>query len=522
MDEPDGIMMIRTGLDDIIKAASVELCRLQDTECRSPRDKVGVYVAVHKLIVDGLSSLPSIPMKKDGIPTGVGTVNSSQDEQGSHEVEMSDTLDRTGIHHDPVTMDRTLPMSSPFRPVEKDRPSASDLLDAIHTNLIDPPALPAEDSEHVQPQSPDLRKLNLTRPNSSSADLILPILIYLIIKSNPNRLKSNLNYVNRFRYQRLVTGETDYCLVNFNVSCEFIKNFSTLDGRETNPTPNLSQTAAPRDPTGEVSNLDSHHQIGKTGYGTFPSTFKDSREKSSNNTEVEEAFMAASRAVGGVLLGGYQKVISGSLLDASVAKLGLTGGARSAPRTLEDVKKLIASGSGGRRENNMSSWSSRVGLLRRNINAESSDSSHRNSRGIDVATSNASNAVTRLSSLFQNSPGPSNALHNKSDSVITSQSDDDRVSIGQRLSSLPGLARLGYQSTRSKEVLNHEGVHNDEVYGYVGKDIRHGASERSTEQGPIERFERCELSDQLLMSDIPTLLADYQRLSRIGRAAGIW
>jgi hypothetical protein len=79
MDDPDGIMTIRTGLEDIIKTASVgkshidpvsgssfllsawalrnhdstELARLDDSECRSPRDKVGVFVTVHKLIVGG-------------------------------------------------------------------------------------------------------------------------------------------------------------------------------------------------------------------------------------------------------------------------------------------------------------------------------------------------------------------------------------------------------------------------------------------------------------------------------------
>ncbi|KAH9451437.1 hypothetical protein Pst134EA_025391 [Puccinia striiformis f. sp. tritici] len=516
MDDPDGITAIRTGLDEIIKAASIELSRLQDSECRSPRDKVGVYVTVHKLIVDGLSSLPPIPMKREGIPTGVATA--AQDGVNSNEVEMSQTLDRTGILADTATMDRTLPMSTTLRPLPKDQASASDLMDAMHTSLIDLPEPPSANPDDVQLRVPDSSQPTIPRPNSSSADLILPILIYLIIKANPNNLISNLNYANRFRYQRLVKGETDYCLVNFSVSCEFIKNFVGLDGFEALPT---TPTRATRQETPKGSIQGS--------YGTFTSSGKRTREKT-GNSEVEDALIAASRAVSGVLMGGYQKVISSSLLDAPAARLGLAGGTRTGPRTLEDVKKLIGSGSGGKREGNMSVWSNRVGLLRRNptTNDRQPDSSQTNALSIDT-TGNGSNTVKRLSSLFHNTSPVASSGHTP---IYPSQADEDRVSISQRLSHLPGFGRLGHQASQSKESINFKGTQIDESNaGGISDNIsiftadralNHHHHHQKEEGGPIERLERCENSDHLLISDVPILLADYQRLCKIGRDAGLW
>ncbi|KAA1100660.1 hypothetical protein PGTUg99_012341 [Puccinia graminis f. sp. tritici] len=579
MDDPDGIITIRNGLDEIIKTASIELSRLEDGECRSPRDKVGVYVTVHKLIVDGLSSLPPIPMKKEGIPAGVITAGQlSQDQSiNSNEVEMSHTLDRTGIPTDTTTttmmmMDRTLPMSTPLRPLPKDQASASELLDAMHTSLIDDPPVPppsAPPAQDLHPRSPDPAKLNKPRPNSSSADLILPILIYLIIKANPNRLISNLNYVNRFRYQRLIKGETDYCLVNFSVSCEFIKNFVGLDGSE-NFQSQQSMTI-PAVAGRSVEQAEGSTSRGRAGYGTFPSPIKRGREKT-GNSEVEVALIAASRAVGGVLMGGYQKVISSSLLDGSAAKLGLVAGgggvARSAPRTLEDVKKLIGSGVAGRREagNSGGGWGTRVGLLRRHQSSTTvtPDGDHL----VDSPSSLASNPVKRFSSLFHtnnqpasllSAPPVSSTLLPPTSSASVSASDlgeDDKgsSSIGQRLSHLSGFRKLqthqlsallpskSHESLTLRPSLNGPSIITlffwrkdntdlgkivvfleESVGAACGTDMIDDEEHRTAQQsGPIERLERCVNSDQLMLSDVPLLLADYQRLARIGRRAGLW
>jgi hypothetical protein len=59
---------------------------------------------------------------------------------------------------------------------------------------------------------------------SYSADLILPILIYCVVQSNPQRLASHLTFIQRCRAESLMRGEAGYCLVNFHAVCEFVEH----------------------------------------------------------------------------------------------------------------------------------------------------------------------------------------------------------------------------------------------------------------------------------------------------------
>ncbi|GAC98837.1 hypothetical protein PHSY_006432 [Pseudozyma hubeiensis SY62] len=82
----------------------------------------------------------------------------------------------------------------------------------------------AETKEEAAP-SPASKKTG----DSTSADLILPILIYSIVCSNPSHLASNLLYIQRFRAESLVQGETSYCLVNVQAAVAFLENVDVKD-----------------------------------------------------------------------------------------------------------------------------------------------------------------------------------------------------------------------------------------------------------------------------------------------------
>jgi hypothetical protein len=100
-------------------------------------------------------------------------------------------------------------------------------------------------------------------PSSSSADEILPTLIYTLITSADLELNvvSNLNFIQRFRASNKVDGESAYCLVNLEAAISFLEtvDLSSLRADElpegppkTNSrpaTPNIDKNTPPQPST---------------------------------------------------------------------------------------------------------------------------------------------------------------------------------------------------------------------------------------------------------------------------------
>ena len=60
-------------------------------------------------------------------------------------------------------------------------------------------------------------------PTPVSGDIILPLMIFAVVKANPSHFVSHLLYTQRFRNQR-VGGEESYCLVNLMAVADFLEN----------------------------------------------------------------------------------------------------------------------------------------------------------------------------------------------------------------------------------------------------------------------------------------------------------
>ncbi|KAK3653682.1 hypothetical protein LTR56_004538 [Elasticomyces elasticus] len=123
-------------------------------------------------------------------------------------------------------------------------------------------------------------------PSSSSADEVLPTLIYTLITSPPEGINvvSNLNFIQRFRASTKVDGEAAYCLVNLEAAISFIEtvDLSSLRADELPEGPAKSGSR-PSTPTTEKP-LPAQPTPARTLQPTVSPLSATSPELSQNNT----------------------------------------------------------------------------------------------------------------------------------------------------------------------------------------------------------------------------------------------
>ncbi|KAF4569894.1 hypothetical protein EYR36_009696 [Pleurotus pulmonarius] len=273
-------------LNLVVKACGETLTQL-DVACRSPGDKAAVLVAAHKVVVDGLSKLPPIRLKSQAesrtpstLPTPIrdkplsglpitesplaephepSTAHTEPEGEPSSSTQgASPTIlltDADALSSVPVAAAVPLPdeedsASAPQEEKEeKEKSALSDPQAEGDSDKPAPPALPPRTEPSRLSFSPEPRK----EPTPVSGDVLLPMVIFSVVKANPPHLVSHLLFTQRFRNQS-VGGEESYCLINLLAVAEFLENVDLAalglnDVNKVMSTADLTPLPVPRSPS---------------------------------------------------------------------------------------------------------------------------------------------------------------------------------------------------------------------------------------------------------------------------------
>jgi hypothetical protein len=202
---------------------------------------------------------------------------------------------------------------------------------------------------------------------SSSADEIMPMLIYTLITSRPEGIDviSNLYFIQRFRNESKIDGEAAYCLTNLEAAITFLETVDLASLREDEVPSGPPKPITPRSrpdamtlgtsaglSTPEVTKETASPSISKTPptpSALRPSAVPHNRRLSDMFQPPAQALGAASDAVLNTADQGF-KTIGNSLGESYKFLLGKLREREQdpkspdvvVPRTLDDARKLVS------------------------------------------------------------------------------------------------------------------------------------------------------------------------------------
>lgn len=203
-------------IDVVVRACGETLSQL-DVGSRSPVDKAAVLVAAHKLIVDGLSRLTPIKLSN-------GDKRPEEPEPPQQKVSPSPgpikAVEIPLVASDEAlfSLDQQSDGNVAHGSTEKWSLSPSVLSPQASSPTIASSPIP------IRASSPRLNISHVQQPVTVSGDVLLPLLIFAVVKSNPARLVSHLLFTQRYRNHVFASGEERYCLINLMAVVEFLEN----------------------------------------------------------------------------------------------------------------------------------------------------------------------------------------------------------------------------------------------------------------------------------------------------------
>ncbi|KAN0059916.1 hypothetical protein ACQY0O_007888 [Thecaphora frezii] len=436
-------------LDAVVKACGEELQKLQSPARRSPKAKLEVLVAAHRIVVEGLAGLPEIRLKDDDNDDASG-------DKGAAGNSTPAALDGGDVKDGQQDASRPEPNEAPIAD------------NGVESAAAAPPRTDEATAQPMQEKKPK---------RSTSADLILPILIFSIVASNPPRLASNLFYIQRFRAESLVRGETSYCLVNIQAAVAFLENVDVKDlgldaSRVTGFDPIRGSAPSGRSPRANYATLGASGK-GVSG-GSSPSTKAAAASGPAAASSSDRDFVAQGVSLSmplrlrgrltqeiGDLAGISNKVITG-VMGSSISAFGRMMGAGMAvgnetwersraegPKTLDEIKGVLSGG----RSRRLSSAS--TGTPRDSAAFDANDGTR------DANETGAVNDSDARNTWSAGTGWPRRGTGSEAQLAATSSSYDaarDKPSIGDRLASLPMLGRFGSNSGTASSSTTGQGA----------------------------------------------------------------
>lgn len=396
--------------------------------------------------------------------------------------------------------------------------------------------------------------LTILHKSSSSADEILPTLIYTLITCPPEGISliSNLCFMQRFRSSSKINGEAAYCLTNLEAAITFLENvdLATLrseeaidsNSKQDMPLANQTQdtefpfnrgTAKAIIPTVTPSTAISSRPNSSAGSTTALASPTHTKRLSTLFQPSANAFGVASDAVRNSADAGLKnisqamdnsfKLLFGRLKEQHIQGPGsASDGTVIVPKTLDEARKLVSPRPVLDEDGNISEQSSFTEQEHSSREDKRRDILNELTR--DRSADSASSSGRRLNLRPLSSDGPSDPPPT---SVPTSALDSMR-SLGNslnplnRFTSVNVMRGFGRSSSSLPSITSSPLASNDQ-----SKDLKYGITLDSAGEmhppptaridPPIQRFMDMTDAGELKLAEVQGLLKDYQRLAKVVR-----
>ncbi|PVF97932.1 hypothetical protein CPB86DRAFT_759256 [Serendipita vermifera] len=500
------------GVQAVVTSVGRVLQGLQDPSCRAPVDKAATIVAAHNAAVEGLSKLPPIRLKPDDEIADEPTPLAAHFKQNSPAIEARS-------FNPPEVILSTLPEESST--------------DALPLPIQEVP-------KPLSPISPIQSPLDegTSSPTPVASDILLPFIIYSVVKANPPELVSHLLYVERYRMRAAAGGEEGFCLINLLAVVEFLENVdlaalgladsarvlsvADLAPLPLSPDPFGSGLSEPLSPLGAAARLRGrvNQQVeeladsaNKVISGVVDSSFSALRGLLSNNTEVATSPVVTSPQQAQQAAWSYQgfgllrRGTEFTLANLPTLHRVTTGGSRrgqnpeergqmllEVPSRPESVKAGYGNGSDDEQEDSDEDEDG---------HGDSNDDHEQASAIVNGPKSDARSVRSFASMMSGDSRRPPTVL-NKS----------ERMSISDRLANVSVRSRLGKDSnslhaqsppSHRISLLSVSGYNPQQPYS------SRPSSPLSKISPPLEKFLNCKPGD-LKISEVSELLQEYRRV----------